>query len=108
MQKRDNGGTAGNESITYMEHTNFLRKRAIDHEETDQWHLSMLSWDARLNFAGKFTFPGTNVVHNPAENKWSSQWENSDSLGQGQTIYVMEADWPSLERPEVSCPEFRQ
>jgi hypothetical protein len=69
-----------------------LRKRAVAHEQTKQWHLSMISWDGYFNFIDRWIFPGTGIVHDYEEKTWSSKWDGS--RGQGQTIYVMEADWP--------------
>jgi hypothetical protein len=51
----------------------------------------MMSWDTTLNFAGRYTFPD-GIVHDPEHELWSSQWDKS--LGRGQTIYVVESDWP--------------
>lgn len=70
----------------------FLHKRATQHEQVDQWHLSMMSWDREHNFNSRWIFPNENILHDSFEGMWSYRYD--DSLGRGQTIYVMESDWP--------------
>lgn len=70
----------------------FLHKRATQHEQVDQWHLSMMSWDREHNFNSRWIFPNERILHDSYEGMWSYRYD--DSLGRGQTIYVMESDWP--------------
>lgn len=62
----------------------------------------MMSWPPGLDFARRYTFPPTEILHDYAEEAWSFKWD--DSLGRGQTIYVMENDWPRIASAEVSIP----
>lgn len=90
-RKRDARVAAKNNTIVSGSEARLLRKRYTYHEQTANWHLSMMSWDESLNFVTRHTL-SDGVVHDPNNEVWSSQWDTS--LGEGQTIYVVESDWP--------------
>jgi hypothetical protein len=62
----------------------------------------MMSWDKDLEFDKRYTFPDTDFVHDHKEKSWSNKWDSS--LGNGQTVYILESGWPSLDREEVGAP----
>ncbi|KAI6777446.1 hypothetical protein HG530_001391 [Fusarium avenaceum] len=97
--KRNIRDDAKKEAAKSENRTMFLHKRATQHEEVDQWHLSMISWDKEHNFNSRWIFPNENILHDSVEGSWSYRYD--DSLGSGQTIYVMESDWP-LGDPEYA------
>jgi hypothetical protein len=52
----------------------------------------MMSWDDMHNFNTRWIFPDEDIEHDWRQGTWSYRYD--DSLGRGQTIYVMESDWP--------------
>jgi hypothetical protein len=69
-----------------------LEKRAITEEVGKNWHLSQISFPA----SSKFDEPIGN--HNPNGGDYAYNFD--DSLGQGQTFYMVEGGW--LPTPAVS------
>ncbi|KAI9146948.1 oviduct-specific glycoprotein [Paramyrothecium foliicola] len=93
--KRSHADAIGNGTLASEDTASSLLKRALQHEQTNQWHLSMLSWPEDIDFSGKYKW-SNNIEHNADKSVWSYAYD--DSGGRDQTIYIMEADWPDVDR----------
>ncbi len=65
-----------------------LAKRASDTEASSRWHLSQLS------FLKDVAFNKDNGKHKPSQEEWLYSFD--DSLGQGQTIFILDDGFQQL------------
>jgi hypothetical protein len=72
-----------------------LAKRTILPEVSENWHLSHISFPPFFNIDQRQDLHVTGKdedLHDPDNNKWLYSYDD-ESLGEGQTFYMIEPSW---------------